>query len=195
MVKTPLHIINRRQELGLTQQDVAESCGTIQQTVAKLESGSRKLSIAWAEKLAIPLRWTPSQVLFGQSAFMSAKIIGDLVQNEAVVISGDPEVVTITTPINDKFKGEFQAVRVTTDALEPRFFTGDLLIFGSDVSDLGEASGKECLIEVNDDLMVRRVEVTDKNQLLLRGYRSITPTLAVAASNVKLHRLLSIQPN
>lgn len=189
-----MHIVDRRRELGLSQQKVAEACGTIQQTIAKIERGERKLTLDWAQKLAIPLEWTPTQIMFGDKNILSARIVGDLLSSEAVAITGDPEVVSIDTPPIGRAEEEFQAVRVATDALEPRLFHGDTLIFASNPTDPSEANFRECLISIGDEMFVRRVELVDNGQMMLRGYKSSTPTLTVSQSRAVLFRLLSINP-
>ena len=64
----------RRENLGLTQAQLAELTGTSQPQIRRLENGERELTVAWAERLAGPLRTTAISILFPDA-----------------VIGGDPE--------------------------------------------------------------------------------------------------------
>lgn len=54
-----------REKLNLSQAELAERAGTSQPQIKRLESGERKLTKEWAERLAIPLQSTAEQILFG----------------------------------------------------------------------------------------------------------------------------------
>jgi phage repressor protein C with HTH and peptisase S24 domain len=54
-----------REKNGLTQQQVADAIGTTQPQIKRLESGERKLTKQWAERLSRPLRTSPEILLFG----------------------------------------------------------------------------------------------------------------------------------
>ncbi len=49
----------------LTQEALAESIGTSQTQIMRLETGMRKLTMEWAEKLATPLLCAPVDLFFG----------------------------------------------------------------------------------------------------------------------------------
>lgn len=60
-------IINRRLELGLTQTQLAERIGTDQSQIQRLETGKRRITKEWAERLSVALKLTPEEILFGRN--------------------------------------------------------------------------------------------------------------------------------
>ena len=54
-----------REILGISQSALAESVGTSQPQIKRLEAGERKLTKEWAERIAPHLQTTPEQLLFG----------------------------------------------------------------------------------------------------------------------------------
>ena len=57
-----------REKRGLSQAELAERANTSQPQIKRLESGERKLTKEWAERLAGPLQSTAEQILFGDDA-------------------------------------------------------------------------------------------------------------------------------
>ncbi|NTJ67563.1 helix-turn-helix transcriptional regulator [Agrobacterium rhizogenes] len=55
-----------REKLNLSQANLAEAVGTSQPQIKRLESGERKLTKEWAERLASPLGVSPEELLFGR---------------------------------------------------------------------------------------------------------------------------------
>ncbi|MGN6779211.1 XRE family transcriptional regulator [Rhizobium sp.] len=55
-----------REKLNLSQANLAEAIGTSQPQIKRLESGERKLTKEWAERLAGPLGVSPEELLFGR---------------------------------------------------------------------------------------------------------------------------------
>lgn len=49
----------------MTQEDLAESVGTSQTQIMRLETGRRKFTLEWAEKLSYPLLCSAKDLLFG----------------------------------------------------------------------------------------------------------------------------------
>lgn len=56
-----------REKLGISQQQLADAAGTSQPQIKRLESGERKLTKEWAERLCGPLRVPAETLLFGPS--------------------------------------------------------------------------------------------------------------------------------
>lgn len=74
MVK-PNNIRAVRERLGLSQAFVAEGVGTSAQQIARLETGSRRLTIDWANRIATTLGVHPYELMFpeGAGAVVSAR--------------------------------------------------------------------------------------------------------------------------
>lgn len=53
-----------REKAELTQSQLAELASTSQPQIRRLENGERELTVAWAERLAGPLKTTPVKILF-----------------------------------------------------------------------------------------------------------------------------------
>lgn len=56
-----------RENLKMSQANLAEAVGTSQPQIKRLESGERKLTKEWAERLAGPLGVSPEELLFGRA--------------------------------------------------------------------------------------------------------------------------------
>ena len=56
-----------REELKLSQADLAEAVGTSQPQIKRLENGERKLTKEWAERLSVPLKVAPDILIFGKA--------------------------------------------------------------------------------------------------------------------------------
>lgn len=58
-----LTLASRRRELGLSQDDIADACGTSQKTVSKWENGGhRPTKLGHRETYAAALRWTVDEL-------------------------------------------------------------------------------------------------------------------------------------
>lgn len=53
-----------REKAGLTQSQLAELTATSQPQIRRLENGERELTVAWAERLAGPLKTSAVKILF-----------------------------------------------------------------------------------------------------------------------------------
>lgn len=54
---------DRREELGLTQTELAQRIGISQSGVSNFETGNRRFDIFWTEKVCISLEWDPASFL------------------------------------------------------------------------------------------------------------------------------------
>ena len=59
------YLAHFRKSRGLTQEELAEAVGTTQAQIMRLETGKRKLTVEWANRLAVPLFCTTQELLFG----------------------------------------------------------------------------------------------------------------------------------
>ena len=74
MSTTGERIKNRRLELGMTQDELAQKAGyTSRSTIAKLESGDRNLSQPQIKALADALKTTPSYIMGWEDSEYSSK--------------------------------------------------------------------------------------------------------------------------
>lgn len=53
----------RREELGLSQEELGVAVGTSGQQIGRLESGSRRLTVEWMRRLSVPLKCRPEQLM------------------------------------------------------------------------------------------------------------------------------------
>ena len=67
------YIAHYRNLRDLTQEELAESIGTSQTQIMRLENGLRKFTMEWAEKLATPLLCSPIDLLFGPDQELSSE--------------------------------------------------------------------------------------------------------------------------
>lgn len=67
------YIAHYRNLRDLTQEELAESVGTSQTQIMRLENGIRKFTMEWAEKLSAPLLCTPIDLLFGPDQELNAE--------------------------------------------------------------------------------------------------------------------------
>jgi len=171
------HLKRRREELGLTQTELAGLAVTSQQQIDRLEKGERRLTRDWAVRLARPLRWSPMQVMFGDAGANAIQLLGEMTPDETVLAYSPEAIVRIEAPPDDAI--DLQAVRVASDAFEPRFFADDLLLVSAAGADLADCIGRECLVELSDGrLMIKRVEAgRSPETVTLRAYRLSNETL------------------
>lgn len=74
-----------RESLGVTADDLAEQVGTTGVTIRRLETGARKLTVEWMQKIAAALGVSPSDLL--ESAAL-AELQDDVVPSTLSVLSG-----------------------------------------------------------------------------------------------------------
>src|SRR5579871_4203030 len=74
----PNRIAFWRKKRGLSQQELADLAGTSNQQISMLESGARRLTTDWMERLAKPLGITPAELLVtkGDTDFGKAVPVG-----------------------------------------------------------------------------------------------------------------------
>ena len=77
-------IRERRQELQLTQQQVADLAQTDQSQIQRLENGKRRVTRDWAIALSAPLKLTPEQILFGLEGDNNQELAVDSIASLAV---------------------------------------------------------------------------------------------------------------
>lgn len=150
-----------RKAKGLTLQQVAERAGTTAQTIGRLETGMRTLSINWVKTIAIALETDPSELL-------SLPEGGDLTIAGNAATNG---VVTL------KPSGTFSLRLMASQpiAIEMKenlgvYQKGDTLFFDrAKASNLEAAIGKECLIELESGrtLIARAAPGKNAKQLTL----------------------------
>ncbi|MEZ2131880.1 MULTISPECIES: XRE family transcriptional regulator [unclassified Sinorhizobium] len=69
-----------RERQGLSQQQLAELAGTSQPQIKRLETGDRKLTKEWAERLAPHLQASPEVILFEREESPSSEGVSNAVQ-------------------------------------------------------------------------------------------------------------------
>jgi transcriptional regulator with XRE-family HTH domain len=129
----------RRKALNLTQEQVAQQCGTTKATIMKLERGQMQLTMQWLERLAIPLQCRPSDLL-PFSARQGVPLLGTIKgRGEASLFAPLPNAYTagetsniwqgleqVEAPPESGYRHLF-ALRVQDDGLEPFLRAGSLV--------------------------------------------------------------------
>ena len=120
-------MINRirdiRREKGLTLADVAAACtpATTAQTIGRLETGMRNLSLAWMERIAAALEVDPEMLVRGEQA-ARAQIVARL---------GDGGAEALTTPHDAILPTELESgaplVCMVIEAAQGEYRAGDQL--------------------------------------------------------------------
>lgn len=59
------YISHYRKLRNMTQDELSEAVGTSQTQIMRLETGLRKFTLEWAERVAVPLLCTPIDLMFG----------------------------------------------------------------------------------------------------------------------------------
>ncbi len=120
-------MINRirdiRREKGLTLADVADRCApqTTAQTIGRLETGTRNLSLVWMNRIAAALEVEPELLLRGAES-VSPQLVARLGENGAEALTKPRDAILPTALTGD---GLLMAIAVETSAGEYR--AGDQL--------------------------------------------------------------------
>ena len=129
-----------RKEKGLTLQDVAERAGTTAQTIGRLETGMRTLSIKWVNRISKALETDASELL-------------------ALPQQGDIEISGLVAKDGLVSKKAFGAASVRFSAKSPialkirtnlgEYRAGDTLVCeGGPTTGNKQAVGRDCLVEL-----------------------------------------------
>ena len=135
-----IKIMNRlahfRKKAGITQVNLADLAGTSGPTIGMLESGVRKLTVEWAEKLAPHLGCLAVELVFEdlqitKGSLTSVKVVG-FVQagdwREAIELPDDDQY-TVNVPPDARFRDlEVFALEIRGDSMNLRYADKSLLI-------------------------------------------------------------------
>jgi transcriptional regulator with XRE-family HTH domain len=115
-------MINRirdiRREKGLTLAEVATRCDppTTAQTIGRLETGMRNLSLAWMNRIAAALEVDPELLLKSEGA-PEPKVVARLTENGAEALTSPADAILPTDLIGE---GALMALRIDAPAGEYR---------------------------------------------------------------------------
>jgi len=146
-----------RRSKGLTLQQVAERAGTTAQTIGRLETGMRTLSINWVRRIAEALEADPSELLSlpgGGDIIVSGEIAGDGLARSKDVGTITPRLAA-SDPVAYRVKVNMGQYRV-----------GDTILFDRlDSVDLNSLAGRDCLVTLEDERQIFcRYAVSDDNK-------------------------------
>lgn len=138
----------KRMAAGLTQEALAEAADTSRGTIAKIEGGSRQLSVHWAQRFAPHVDATPAQLMFDDSMLLdSATSRVRMVQVKAHVQAGDwterdhwadSEFYDVAVPTDPHLDGfTLYAAETRGPSMNKRYPEGSVLIF-TDIIETGE---------------------------------------------------------
>ena len=172
--------IKRIRELrNMTQEQLAEEAGVDRVTVARYESGKMSPSSRTIVKLADALRVTPNKLL-GESESLDRQIR----RGVSIPVIGRVPAGVPFTAIEDVLdweeiapeqakKGEYFALKVKGDSMEPRIYDGDVLIVRKQST---AESGNVVIALVNgDDATVKRFKRLEHGIMLLPNNPAYEP--------------------
>lgn len=117
-----------REKAGLSQTALAERVGTTQPQILRLESGARKLTKEWAQRIAPALQTTPEVLLFGEGISRGMPVMGHIEAGQFRDISlldQSDERPTISVSRDERFPDSDQyALQVSGDSMDQLFPDG-----------------------------------------------------------------------
>jgi len=146
------HLRTLRQRRKLSLAAVAEKAGTSPQQVARLESGERKMTREWAERLAPALGVSPVELLFPELASPVAAevpIFGYAGAREAVDVLEDGQHTAIDRLQLPSVADGHAAIIVRGESMRPVYNPGDILLFRSPSVrpwPLEQVLGRDCVV-------------------------------------------------
>ena len=155
-----------RRGKGLTLQDVADRAGTTAQTIGRLETGMRTLSIKWVQRIAEALDTDPGELL-------------SLPEGGDVDVSG---IADANGQITERAMGTValrlsaqSPIAIVAESNLGQYQKGDHIICDQiDTKDLDRAIGHDCIVKIPDTGM--------KFAKVLRGRKKGTVTLVPIAA-------------
>jgi len=138
----PNHIKQRRKELKLTQQTIADSVGSTKATIMKLEKGAMQLTESWMQRLAIPLQCKAEDLIAKQWP-ADVPIIGEISIEQGISfhhspldsngvadsVKGNPLNVSFAPRPPDGEYRDIKALTVVDDAAEPFLSKGSIIYY------------------------------------------------------------------
>ncbi len=156
MIRSRIREIRRSKRMTL--QQVAEKAGTTAQTIGRLETGMRTLSINWVRRIAEALDADPSELLSlpgGGDIIVSGEIDG-------AGVARPKDVGTIALRLAARQPAAF---RIKENMGQYR--VGDTIVFDRrERADLKTSAGRECLVTLDDgrEILCKYI-VSDETQL------------------------------
>lgn len=181
----PPEIRRRLEETGRTQAALARHLGKSKDSVSRLMQGLRKIDAD--EALAI-------EKFFGGAepaapAFVQIPVYGYAAAGGAdrVSVASDQVLDRIEVPAG-LARGEVMAIRVAGDSMEPRLYSGELVIVGVGVPPSRNA---DCVVELRDGTaMVKQYRGQRDGQVFLWQYNPETEVRVPADQVRALHAVI-----
>lgn len=185
-------IAELRQARGWSQEDLARHAGTTNQQIGRLESGARRLTVDWMERLARPLGVTPQDLLpTGQNARM-IQVVGHVGAGAEIFAIDDHAKGAGLDEVDcpwTELAPSTVAVRVRGSSMEPAYFDGDLIFYEQTNTDYTHLLGKECVVALSDGRrFIKQLRRTQNGQWYLHSHNA-EPILGVSiewAAKVRL---------
>ncbi len=145
MPKLENRIREVRKAQGLTLEAVAKRAGTTNQQIQRLETGQRRLTIDWLERVAEALQCHPVALLGAWEADRIT-VTGSIGQNGEVRLFERERVDTQRLPLQS---GALAGLIVRGNALLPRYGDGDVIFFTPGENKKPEIFlGNECVVRL-----------------------------------------------
>jgi len=190
MSKVGERIKGLRELQGLTQSELADSIGTIKQTVYKYETGLiTNIPSDKIEKIAALFRTTPAYLMGWENgnnianettppvSFNAVRIPVYARVHAGIPMEAQDDIVDWEDIPKDKTRGgrEFFGIRVEGNCMEPEYREGDVVIVQRQPDC---ESGQDCIVYVNGyDAELRKVVKQDSGIMLQPLNHEYTPTL------------------
>lgn len=169
----------------MTQSELADLAGTSQAQIQRLETGERKLTIEWAERLARPLRTTARDLMFPEGAILDAPVVGYVGAGMQVLSERDGDLERVPVPPGTNVPVEVVVVR--GDSMYPAYRDGDRLIFEAISRAIEDLVGRECVVQLTDGRKLVKTIRRSGDQFVLESFNAplITDVVIEAAWPVK----------
>jgi phage repressor protein C with HTH and peptisase S24 domain len=184
-------IASLRQARGWSQEELAKLVGTTNQQIGRLESGARRLTVEWMNRISRALGVVPADLL-ASTARRMIPLVG--------YVGAGAEVFAIDDHAKGAGLDEVEcpwselgpstvAVRVRGESMVPAYYDGDLIFYESTNADFMHLLGKECVVALADGRMfVKQLRRTATGQWYLHSHNA-EPILGINiewASKVRL---------
>lgn len=171
-----------REGKGLSQADLAKKAATSQPQINRLETGGRKLTTQWAERLAPHLGVTPRVLLFGESgpdAKNGLRVLGTVqagnFRDITLADEHQDDLPTIDLAADRRFPHAQQyALKVAGDSMDLEFPEGSYVACVS-WPDTGLALQEGMVLHVERVKAAVLVETTVKRFVIDNGKRLLCP--------------------
>lgn len=174
-------IAELRQARDWSQEHLAKLVGTTNQQIGRLESGARRLTVDWMERVAQAFGVNPADLLApsGQRTIPLVGYVGAGAEVFAIDDHAKGDGLEQVECPWDGLSPSTVAVRVKGDSMMPAYFDGDLIFYEQQYTDFTHLLGKECVVALADGRkFIKQLRRTQSGQWYLHSHNA-EPILGV----------------